>query len=253
MRRIELLLKLQPESERRGRLPQRGRAARTVWLVLLAALAILYARNQSGIPVEPEPVASAPIGQPLTAVVTPVEPPAAAPPAVIPPPPPAPQMPVEPAPAKPPAPTVAPAQTLGVLAADPPALAFESRLVRSGSAERTSLEQRSEGQVEIRRRSVVRREIEIRSEVRSVSITNTGTAPVRIGSAELVRMESGVFAIAGDSCSGNVLAPGAGCRIRIRFLAAEAGAYSSQLMVLSDAAPVAVPVNAMVTIVDQPN
>jgi hypothetical protein len=216
MRRIELLLKIQPESQQRRRLPRRAQASRSMWLALLAVLAMAYARSQSGISVEPEPRLAAASAQAPAAAVTPVEPTillAAAPTPVASPPRPAPRARARPSPATPPAaPAVAPVQPRGALAPDPPALVFDTRMVRSGSADRTSSEQRSEDRVEIRRRSTVTSEVEIRSEVRSVSITNTGTAPVRIGSAELARIESEVFAVAGDSCSGNVLArpePGA--------------------------------------------
>ncbi len=257
MRRIELLLKTQSDRRRRHRLPRRTGASHALWLALLAVLAVLYARNQSGVPAEPEPVAAAPAAQPPATPVTAVEP--AAQPVPIPAaaasrPSPVPVIPARRSPATPaPAPAVATVPVRGMLAADPPALVFDSRLVRSGSAERNDSEHRSEGQVEIRRKSRVTSEIEIASETKSITITNTGTAPVKVGSVGLARIEFDVFFLAGDSCSGNVLTPGAACRILIRFLAAETGAYASQLSIPSDAVPLTLPVTATVAIVDQPS
>jgi hypothetical protein len=128
------------------------------------------------------------------------------------------------------------------LTAVPPALTFLDSEESKASSTRTESARRGNGQSKERIQSTATSETVVRRErPKSVSINN-GAAPVTIGSATLIGNESGVFAIAGDSCSGKMLEPGGACRITISFNPEKVGDYSAQLSIMSAAGALVVPV-----------
>ncbi|MBV9050382.1 MAG: choice-of-anchor D domain-containing protein [Solirubrobacterales bacterium] len=68
----------------------------------------------------------------------------------------------------------------------------------------------------------------------TVTITNTGTAPVHIAAIQLGGTNARDFLIAQDNCSGNFIIPGPGCTIQVLFGPQAAGSRAGTLSVMSD-------------------
>jgi hypothetical protein len=68
---------------------------------------------------------------------------------------------------------------------------------------------------------------------RTVSVTNTGAAPLKVTS---VRSSSDDFVVSGESCVGETIAAGATCAARVRFAPTETGARSGTLSIAGNAA-----------------
>jgi hypothetical protein len=73
------------------------------------------------------------------------------------------------------------------------------------------------------------------SAAQTVTATNTGGAPLHVSVAALTGADAGQFGIAAATCTGAVLAPGASCRVAVRFAPAHAGAEAVNLEFDSDA------------------
>ena len=79
---------------------------------------------------------------------------------------------------------------------------------------------------------------------RTVTVTNTGTAPLVLGTAQI--MPTGTpFATTADQCSGQTVAPGDTCTIGVTFSPASAGSYSASLQFSDNAgdSPQSLPVS----------
>jgi regulation of enolase protein 1 (concanavalin A-like superfamily) len=74
------------------------------------------------------------------------------------------------------------------------------------------------------------------SAARSVTVGNTGTAPLVVQSATVAGPQASEFSIAADGCTGATVAPGANCVVQVRFRPSATGTRSASL-VLSDNAP----------------
>jgi virginiamycin B lyase len=68
----------------------------------------------------------------------------------------------------------------------------------------------------------------------SVTVSDTGTAPLQISNVQLSGGEADDFLIYRDRCSGNVLRPGAGCSISVLFGPTALGQRSATLKITSD-------------------
>lgn len=73
-----------------------------------------------------------------------------------------------------------------------------------------------------------------RSAGHAFAVRNDGDAPLDLGSAAIVGADLDQFALAGDECGGETLAPGAECLLRVRFAPDSAGAKAAKLRVGSD-------------------
>jgi hypothetical protein len=236
MRIVELWIEMPQKDRRRAKF-------KGFWPLLLLVLLIAYERKRPVVAAAaPTPIA-APAPQPtqVAATLTPRMPP---------------PLPVElrPNPTTVPVrPAVKPASAnptlvptlAGVLTPSPAALVFDSNLVRGSQSTQTSTQKDANGAVITRSESTSSSESEVVIIPRSVSISNTGNAPVKIGQAALAATG---FKVSGDSCSGNTLAPQAVCVIVVEFRAKDAGSYAGELSVPSDAAPVTIPVSAAVRV-----
>jgi YVTN family beta-propeller protein len=69
----------------------------------------------------------------------------------------------------------------------------------------------------------------------TVTVTNTGTAPLHVTRADLGGVGAGPFEIDGDECSGKAIAPDATCDLEVGFRASTAGRYAAELSLDSDA------------------
>jgi hypothetical protein len=78
-----------------------------------------------------------------------------------------------------------------------------------------------------------------RSDAHVFSIHNDGSTPLQLGAAAIVGADVDQFALAGDECSGETLAPGAACPIRVRFAPTGVGAKAAKLRLGNDAGPLA--------------
>jgi hypothetical protein len=67
-----------------------------------------------------------------------------------------------------------------------------------------------------------------------VVLANPGTAPLRLKAVAVEGPAAGEFAIVANRCSGEELAPGGRCRVRVAFAPGEAGRRSAALRVWSD-------------------
>lgn len=102
---------------------------------------------------------------------------------------------------------IAPAAPTAVsFAADPHEIAFEPQQVYTGSPART------------------------------ITVTSTGTAPLRVSRIGLAGSDSGDFRVAGDGCSERELPRGDRCAIQVRFAPTAAGPRSAALSIASNAA-----------------
>ena len=70
---------------------------------------------------------------------------------------------------------------------------------------------------------------------RTVTLRNTGDAPLHVASVTLGGPGAGQFALASDACGGATVAPGASCAIRVTFAATAAGRASASLAIADDA------------------
>lgn len=78
-----------------------------------------------------------------------------------------------------------------------------------------------------------------RGQVQTVTVSNTGAAPLRVRSVAIVPHGDGAFAVERDGCSGRSVAPGATCVVAVRFAPERAGVTSTaSLVVRADAAGV---------------
>jgi hypothetical protein len=74
-----------------------------------------------------------------------------------------------------------------------------------------------------------------RSDSHSFAVRNDGSAAIELGAVSLVGADPDQFTLAGDECSGEALAPGAECLVRVRFAPDGAGAKKARLRVAGDA------------------
>jgi len=74
-----------------------------------------------------------------------------------------------------------------------------------------------------------------RSSAHAFALRNDGEAPLTLDAATIVGADLDQFALAGDECAGETLAPGAECLVRIRFAPDSAGAKAAKLRVGSEA------------------
>ena len=63
------------------------------------------------------------------------------------------------------------------------------------------------------------------------SVRNDGATPLDLGGVAIVGADLDQFALAGDECTGETLAPGAECLVRVRFAPDSAGAKAAKLRV----------------------
>jgi hypothetical protein len=76
-----------------------------------------------------------------------------------------------------------------------------------------------------------------KSDGHAFAVRNDGSTPLAVGSPSIVGLDVDQFAVAGDECSGETLAPGAECLVRVRFAPDSAGAKAAKLRVGSDGGP----------------
>ncbi|MDO9353080.1 MAG: choice-of-anchor D domain-containing protein [Solirubrobacteraceae bacterium] len=75
------------------------------------------------------------------------------------------------------------------------------------------------------------------SQARSITISNTaGSAALRIGRAVLVGTDGEDFIVSGDTCSGEAIAVGGSCTIRVRFAPSNAGSAAASLSLAANTA-----------------
>jgi hypothetical protein len=74
-----------------------------------------------------------------------------------------------------------------------------------------------------------------RSDGHDFAVRNEGSAALDLGGVAIVGADLDQFALAGDECSGETLAPGAECLVRVRFAPDSPGAKAARLRVGSDA------------------
>ncbi len=70
-----------------------------------------------------------------------------------------------------------------------------------------------------------------KSDAHSFAVRNDGTTPLELGAVSIVGADLDQFALAGDECTGETLAPGAECLVRVRFTPDSAGAKAAKLRV----------------------
>jgi hypothetical protein len=70
---------------------------------------------------------------------------------------------------------------------------------------------------------------------KAVKITNNGRADLHLDRAYLAGSDPGSFSLSDDPCDGTVLAPGAGCTVKVRFTPERTGSLSASLNVADDA------------------
>src|SRR4029077_3983807 len=74
-----------------------------------------------------------------------------------------------------------------------------------------------------------------RSDGHDFAVRNEGSAALDLDGVAIVGADLDQFALAGDGCSGEALAPGAECVVRVRFAPASPGAKAARLRSGSDA------------------
>jgi hypothetical protein len=79
-----------------------------------------------------------------------------------------------------------------------------------------------------------RRAAGTRSRLRSFLVRNDGSTPLALGAASLIGANPDQFSLAGDECTDVVLAPGAGCQVRVRFVPSSRGKKAAKLRIASD-------------------
>jgi hypothetical protein len=78
----------------------------------------------------------------------------------------------------------------------------------------------------------------------TVTVSDPGSEPVALGSAELPAPTLGPLGLEQDDCSGLILEPDERCTMTVRFTPATAGSLSAALQLPSDHGAIAVPVSA---------
>ena len=73
----------------------------------------------------------------------------------------------------------------------------------------------------------------------TITITNSGTAALRVGAVSLAGSSSSDFGWSRELCAGQTLAPGASCAMQLIFHPVAAGTRSAAVSIESDAAPIA--------------
>ncbi|SDE06970.1 choice-of-anchor D domain-containing protein [Aquimonas voraii] len=73
------------------------------------------------------------------------------------------------------------------------------------------------------------------SEAQTLTLENTGGAPLMLGTLSLMGPDAGDFALGANTCSNQTVAPGASCSLGITMTPAALGARAAQLIVPSDA------------------
>jgi hypothetical protein len=76
-----------------------------------------------------------------------------------------------------------------------------------------------------------------KSDGHAFAIRNDGSTPLELGATAIVGADVDQFALAGDECSGETLAPGAECLVRVRFAPDSTGAKAANLRVGSGGGP----------------
>ncbi len=76
--------------------------------------------------------------------------------------------------------------------------------------------------------------VRVPSDSRQVTVTNSGTAPLSVGTVALQGPDAAVFSRTFDTCSGQVVAVGATCRVDVDFNPQAVGADSADLVVPSN-------------------
>ena len=74
-----------------------------------------------------------------------------------------------------------------------------------------------------------------KSTAHSFAVRNEGSSALELDSVAIVGADLDQFALAGDECSGELLAPGSECLVRVRFAPDSAGAKTATLRVRGDA------------------
>ncbi|WP_350280842.1 phosphodiester glycosidase family protein [Kribbella sp. HUAS MG21] len=74
--------------------------------------------------------------------------------------------------------------------------------------------------------------VEVGGQTKTVSVTNTGTEPLRIGAARLA--DGTPFHLDRDNCTTTTVAPGATCTVEVRFAPTTAGVTSTARLVFAD-------------------
>jgi hypothetical protein len=74
-----------------------------------------------------------------------------------------------------------------------------------------------------------------KSPAHAFAVRNDGAAPLELDGASIVGADLDQFALAGDECSGETLAPGAECLVRTRFTPDSGGEKTAKLRILSAA------------------
>jgi hypothetical protein len=75
-----------------------------------------------------------------------------------------------------------------------------------------------------------------KSDAGAFAVRNDGSTPLALGAVALVGTDPDQFAVAGDECSGETLAAGAECLIRVRFVPDSSGAKAARLRVAAPGA-----------------
>lgn len=80
------------------------------------------------------------------------------------------------------------------------------------------------------------------SALATVTVASTGQAPLVLGTVGSGNPLAAPFSLAADGCSGQTLAPGAGCTLQVRFAPTGEGSFSDSFAIPSNAATVTVSV-----------
>lgn len=70
-----------------------------------------------------------------------------------------------------------------------------------------------------------------KSDSHTFAVRNEGSTPLDLGSASIVGADLDQFALAGDECTGETLAPATECLVRVRFAPDSAGAKAARLRI----------------------
>ena len=73
-----------------------------------------------------------------------------------------------------------------------------------------------------------------KSEGHAFAVRNDGATALDLGAVAIVGADLDQFALAGDECTGETLAPGAECLVRVRFTPDSAGVKAAKLRIASD-------------------
>src|SRR5207248_11790886 len=73
------------------------------------------------------------------------------------------------------------------------------------------------------------------SATQTITLANSGLAPLHIAGITLTGANTGAFLISSDGCAGATVAPGSSCSIGVDFLPAAAGSLSASLVILDNA------------------